>query len=206
MIKLYRLIAILLVLGFIPLGSACQRNTAKQTFSDELTKTRKIFSDKKMLHLKQVVEYYDAAGNPLPRYFELFVADGKKTSYELDSDGYVIQVYQDTKDTHISYDMESMKARKYDASPIFSLDLDEISKDKNSEIVKLEAYKYSGRDCHVYGILSGNDDDNIKLYVDDKTGYVLFCDTPMFCIKTASIEVIDYDSGYFGLPEDLIYE
>jgi len=204
MVKRFFMALLLLVLILALCG--CQRQAAVVNFSNELAKTEKLYTQKKMLHLQQVVEYYDAAGNPLPRYFELFTADGKKTGYELDAKGNVNQVYQDTKDRHISYDLETLKAKEYDASPVFSIDLALASKDKTRSIVKLEPYTYCGRACHVYGILSDNEDENIKLYIDDETGYALFCDTPLFCIKTASIEILPYDAGCFKIPEDLIFE
>ena len=31
------------------------------------------------------------------------------------------------------------------------------------------------------------------MYVDDETGFVLFCDAPLFCVKTAEFEVLPYE-------------
>lgn len=187
-------------------GTACSQMKTSASFSEATRKTKQVYQKDQMIFLKQVVEYYDAEGTPIPRYFELYMAQDKKTAYELDAEGTIIQVYQDVKDRHFSYDLDSMKAVAYDASPLFSLDLNMAAKDKSFEVVKLEPYEYSGRECHVYGLLSDDEDDYIKLYIDDETGAVLFCDSPMFCVKTAFIEVQPYDGGYFGIPEDLDFE
>lgn len=198
---------IIIIIGLLFLISACQISRTKTLpIQNEIEKTETLYSQDKMLHLKQVVEYYDADGNPLPRYIELYAAQDKMTAFELDADGNVVQVIQDTKKKHLSYDLTSLKAVEYKTSQIISLNLLKFPNNKDSSIKDEGTYQYIERKCHSYTISNGKEDDDVYLYIDNKTGYVLFCDAPMFCIKTASIEILPYDSGYFAIPDDLIYE
>ena len=44
------------------------------------------FSQNKMLHLQQVLEHYDAAGNPVPQYLELWLTSDQGRCSELSED------------------------------------------------------------------------------------------------------------------------
>ena len=171
-----------------------------QTFAESLKKTEDVLSGKKMLHLRQVIEYYDSEGKPVPRYFELFVAKGIQKSTELDSEGNEMQIYLDKQNEHISYDPVSLAKQNYEANPLILPDLALFAKDKALTITKESCYEYAGQSCASYMISNGNPQDDIRVYLDDATGFILFCDAPLFCIKTASIEVIPYDAAYFKVP------
>jgi hypothetical protein len=194
-------VIILLLLVF----PACRKGTG-QSFAEEIRKTEAVLSQNKMLHLKQVIEYYDSTGNPIPRYFELFIAKGEKTAFELDTDGNIIQVYQDNKKQHISFDPVTLKAQKYQSNTIISPDLSMLAKDKDLQVTGEGPYEYAGQSCQAYMISDGNADDDVRIYLDSATGFLLFCDAPLFCIKTADIEVLPYEGSHFGIPDDLKYE
>lgn len=205
MIKNSRLVAMLILCLLLLVLPAC-RKTAVQSFSAEIKKTETVLSQKKMLHLKQVIEYYDAAGEPIPRYFELYVAAGEKYAFELDTSGNVIQKYLETKKLHISFDPATLKAMKYQSSPIILPDLSMLVKGKDVQITEEGPYEYAGQSCQAYMISTGNTEDDIRVYLDSATGFLLFCDAPLFCLKTAEIEILDYEGSFFAIPDDLIYE
>jgi hypothetical protein len=74
-----------------------------------------------MLHLKQVVEYYDGQGNPIPHYYELWIAKDKAFCRELDETGNVLQKINDDGKIHISYQPESLRGVKHEDSRMFRM-------------------------------------------------------------------------------------
>lgn len=184
---------------------ACRKNP-NQSFAAEIKKTEAVLSQKKMLHLKQVIEHYDADGKAIPRYFELYAAAGEKAAFELDTAGNVIQKYLDNKKLHISFDPATLKAQKYQSSPIILPDLPMLAKSKDVQITEEGPYEYAGQSCQAYIISTGDSEDDIRVYLDSATGFLLFCDAPLFCLKTAEIEILEYEASFFAIPDDLIYE
>ncbi len=196
---------VLMVLGLMLVITACQR-TALPSLSKEFDKTEDLLSDNKMFHIKQVIEFYDAQNNPIPRYFELFVAKDQRICHELDSDDNTIQIMIDIKDTYLSYNPGTLEAEKHESSPILSLDFAKMLNMTEYKVTAGESYEYCGRTCRVYGISNGDDTEDLRLYIDEETGSILFCDAPLFCIKTFSFEIIDYKAGFFELPDGLKYK
>jgi len=199
--KLWMLSAVLLA-GLLVILAACQRNAAR----DELTLPSFTVPNNKMFHVKQVVELYDAAGTPVPYYYELYVSDKENTAFELDMEGNVIQIYRDTGKKHFSYDPKSRIAVEYPASAIFSLNPSDLAGYGKAQATGGVPYQYAGRNCTAYMLLGKDESDNIRMYVDDETGFMLFCDAPLFCVKTAEFEILSYDGEYFVTPDDLIFE
>lgn len=205
MAKKFWSLPVILLAGLLVILTACQRVNIKASQSDLTLESFTVPKDK-MLHVKQVVEFYDAEGTPFPRYFELYVSAKDKSALELDTEGNVIQIYQDTGSRHFSYDPESMLATEYPASAIFALNPPDLADYGKGQVTGGELYPYAGRNCTAYMILGESESDNIRMYVDNETGFILFCDAPLFCIKTAEIEVLPYDEEFFAAPDDLVFD
>ena len=159
----------------------------------------------KMLHVKQVLEHYDASGQPVPQYFEMWLADKRGLCVELNGNGNETGRILDTDDMHISFDSKTRTAEKYDFSRIFILNFESL-RSSSSDMEQAEDQRYAGRICAIY--LLGNDDSEewIKVYVDRETGYVLLCDAPLFRIRTALFEVLPMDNRLFKAPSDIVYK
>ncbi|MCX7773932.1 MAG: hypothetical protein N2376_12555 [Clostridia bacterium] len=198
----YRVWACILIAALTAFMAGCQRN-ALPTLSKEAEKTEKLLADKKTFHARQVVESYDENGTPLPRYFEVWVSREEALCKEYDAEGNVLRVQLDSKDNHISYDPQSLKAEKTDVSTIIALNLAKGLSSKDYKSKDGGAYTYCGRTCSVYTLENGTEADAVRMYIDSKTGFVLFCDAPLFCIKTASFEVIPYEKELYAIPDQL---
>ncbi|HEX3029439.1 MAG TPA: hypothetical protein VHT34_09075, partial [Clostridia bacterium] len=182
--KLWSSLAVVLLIFLSLMVTGCQRSV-KPSFKDEFKKTDVIFSKSQMFHIKQVVEFYDGQGNPLPHYYELWIYKDRALAYELDSEGNILKRIQDEDDLHITYQPDTFKAEKHKVSQIFSLSTDALANMNNYTVTAGESYEYCDRSCHVYGMSNQNETDDLRLYIDDQTGYVLFCDAPLFSLKTA---------------------
>jgi hypothetical protein len=163
------------------------------------------FTSGKMFHVKQVLEHYDAGGNPVPQYFELWLTSSKGRCSELDAEGNEISVSLDTGDKHLTYDTATLAARETGDSTIFILNFSAMKKvypDKQYS----EEGQYADRDCVFH--LMGNDSSEgwIKIYLDKETGYTLYCDGETFRLRTALFEEIPADEGLFAEPEGLTYK
>lgn len=158
-----------------------------------------------MLHLKQVLEHYDASGQPVPQYYELWLADKKGLCIELDKKGDEIRRTMDNGDKHVIYDSKTRAAEKYDFSQMFILDF-KILKSLYPETVQADDQQYAGRDCAIYLLENHRDEEWLKLYMDKGTGYVLFCDAPLFRLRTAEMKVLPVDDKLFTIPSDITYK
>jgi len=161
--------------------------------------------DGKMLHVKQVLERYDALGQPVPQYYELWLADKKGLCVELDKKGNEIRRILDTEGKHITYDPKTRVAVKYDFSQMFILNFN-ILKSSYPKTVKADDQQYAGRNCAIYLLENDKDKEWMKLYVDKEMGYVLLCDAPLFRLRTAEMEVLPMDNKLFTTPSDITYK
>lgn len=160
----------------------------------------------KMLHSKQVLEHYNAVGDPQLQYYEVWTYQDRSLTNEVNvADGSLLTTAIDTKNKHIKFDPVSKKAENLKKSISFSLNYLELKKGFANE-TKVENQMYASRDCTVHLLSNNNEDDWIKLYIDNETGFILFCDAPLFRLRTAILEVLPYDEKLFQVPTDLIYE
>ncbi len=196
--------AIIIICLLCLLTAGCQSSEAS-SLSKEAQKLEKTLSGDKMLHLKQVVELYDEQGSPVPHYYEMWIAKDKAYCRELDKEGKTLQKLQDDGKLHISYDPIELKAVKHDSSRILALNPGALEDMKDYGVASEEDYEYCKRACRAYSMSNGRDEEELRLYVDKETGYVLFCDAPLFCIKTAFFEVLPYDAAMFNIPEGIKY-
>lgn len=167
-------------------------------------RSKELFESGKMVHLKQVVERTDFNGQTGVQYFEIWLAGDKALSIELDSDGNDLRVALDLDKKHISYDVQSLEAGRYEFSQIQTIILSNI-KSSYFKTVLIEEREYAGQNCEVYLMENGEADDWIRIYVDKETGCVLFCEAPFLRIRTAEVEVLETDESLFSVPSDLIF-
>lgn len=153
-----------------------------------------------MIYARQVLMHYDAAGNAVPQYFELWAVPGKSAGRELSGDGKEIRTFLDSGSRHTAFNSGTGKALKLQYNKVFMLDYEALKKVYPQETVN-ESQEYVGRNCTVY--LLENDDDWLKIYRDSETGFVLFCDALLFTLKTASFEILPADPEKFTEPEGL---
>lgn len=196
------LILMLLVL-FLMIVSGC--GSSKKALPQESGQGFSVRSSK-MLHVRQVLEHYDASGKPDPQYYELWLANKKGLCVELDKNGNELGRVLDTDGGHIAYDLKTRRAVKYDFNRIFTLDFETL-KSSFSNMTQADDQQYAGRKCAIY--LMENDSGSeewIKVYMDRETGYVLLCDAPLFRIRTALLEVLPIDNRLFKAPSDIVYK
>lgn len=158
-----------------------------------------------MLHVKHVLEHYDASGQPIPQYFELWVADKKALCIELNENGDEMGRTLDMDDMHIAYDSTDHSAVKYDSSRIFMLNFESL-RSVSSDMIQADDQRYAERTCAIYLLENDDNNDWIKVYVDSETGYVLLCDAPLFRMRTALFEVVPIDNRLFEVPSDIVYK
>ena len=198
-------VSAIIIIGLLCILTAGCKSSEASSLSKEAQKLEKTLSGDNMLHLKQVVELYDVQSSPVPHYYEMWMAKDKAYCRELDKEGNILQKLQDDGKLHISYDPIELKAVKHDSSRIFALYPGDLGDMKEYGVASEEDYEYCKRACRAYSIGNGRDEEKMRLYVDEETGYVLFCDAPLFCIKTASFEVLPYDADMFSIPEGIRY-
>jgi hypothetical protein len=155
-----------------------------------------------MLHAQQVLERYDADGDPVPQYLELWLTDEMGRCAELDAEGNEIAVALDTGSENLTYDAKTLEAQKPGKSMIFILRFGAMKK----MYPRLQASNdgtYAGRDCTFYLMETDDGDDWVKLYVDKETGYVLLCDAETFRLRTALMEEVPENGDLFLVPSGL---
>jgi len=159
----------------------------------------------KMIYARQVLVHYDAAGNTVPQYYEIWAVQGKSACRELDGDGREVRTFLDYGDRHIAYNSSTREAVKLKFNKVFILDYEALKKVYPVETVN-EDQEYAGRNCSVHLLESDGGDDWLKIYCDSETGFVLFCDAPLFTLKTADFEILPEDPEKFSEPKDLDFQ
>lgn len=160
------------------------------------------FTKGNMLHLQQVLERYDAAGNPVPQYLELWLTADQGRGSELNEDGQEIAVALDTGKKHLYWDAATLQAEEGKESRLFVVTLAAMKK-AYPKVKATNDGTYAGRDCTFYLMDTGNAEEWAKLYVDKQTGYVLLCDAETFRLRTKLIEDVPVDKSLFSAPEGL---
>jgi hypothetical protein len=155
-----------------------------------------------MVHLKQVLERYDANGQSIPQYFEIWLAPPKGVAKELDPGGKVLSVAVDTESGPIQYDAVTLAARKLKTSAVFQVNFQAI-KSAYARATPLGELTYAGRHCRAWLLENDAANDWAKLYVDEQTGLVLLGDTSLFRLRTASLETLPENAALFTVPEGL---
>ena len=193
-----RMLSFLIALLFALIFSGCSTNLS---VSDASLNIR----NDKMLHVKQVLEHYDAYGSPVPQYLELWLTAKQSMCMELNENGEEITSALDSGSGHISFNSLDKKASKINFSSVFKLNYKTLRKNYSNE-TKIEKQKYVGRECTAYLLKNANSDDWLKLYIDKETGFVLFCDAPLFKLKTALLEILPLAKDRLTEPKGLNFK
>lgn len=159
----------------------------------------------KMIYARQVLVHYDAAGKAVSRYYEIWAVPGKSACRELNKDGEEIRTFLDSGDRHIAYNSGNREAVVLKFNKVFMLDYEALKKVYPVETVN-EDQEYADRNCSVHLLESDEGDDWLKIYIDSETGFVLFCDAPLFALKTADFEILPEDPEKFSEPKDLDFQ
>ena len=160
------------------------------------------FPSGSMLHLQQVLERYDADGEAVPQYLELWLTQDKGRCSELDKDGREIAVALDSGREHLYWDAATLEGERSGESRLFVISLSSMKKLYPTLRVQNDGI-YAGRDCDLYQLDTGNTEQWVKLYVDKATGYVLLCDAETFRLRTKLIEAVPADEKLFSAPEGI---
>lgn len=160
------------------------------------------FTKGNMFHIQQVLERYDANGNTIPQYIELWLTRDKGRSVELDPDGKELRVTLDTGTKHLVYDPATLSGKETGKSELFLVNFSAMKKIYPNKQYS-EDGRYAERDCVFHLMDGGSDDQWIKIYLDKATGYTLFCDSETFRLRTALFEEIPEEDSLFAEPAGL---
>jgi hypothetical protein len=158
-----------------------------------------------MLHAQQVLERYSASGEPLLQYFELWLDASRITQRELGADGQPLSYVYSGGTAHLAWDADTLKADKLQESQVFLLDYT-LLEAGFSVGTALSGQTYAGRPCTVTLLIDPeNNEDWLKVYLDDQTSFVLFCEAPLFRLRTALLETLPTDEVLLTPPAGLVF-
>lgn len=154
-----------------------------------------------MVHAQQALERYDAAGEPILQFFETWTDGLRALQREVRTDGQTLSYAYSGKDGHLVLEAGSKEATAREESPVFLLDYEALKAGFDKE-TSLPGQQYAKRACaSILLEKTENEDDWIKVYLDDETGFVLFCEAPLFRLRTSLLETAAADDGLLSLPD-----
>lgn len=154
-----------------------------------------------MLHAQQVLERYDAQGEPLLQYLELWMDGERSLQRGLGVDGQPFNYVLSSEDGHIAWASDTLKAERTDTGGVFLPDYETLKTEFTLETTA-PGQTYAGRACAVVLLEDPkNEEDWLKLYLDDETGFVLFCEAPLFRLRTALLEMQPLDESRLTPPD-----
>lgn len=158
-----------------------------------------------MLHARQALERYGASGEPLLQYFELWMDASRVTQRQLAEDGRTLSWAYSDGVSHLAWDDGTLAARKIEASAVFLMDYTVLKVGFDAE-TGMPGQVYAGRPCTVILLEDNvNGEEWLKLYLDDETGFVLFCEAPIFRLRTALMETLPTDETRLTPPAGLVF-
>ncbi len=158
-----------------------------------------------MLHARQVLERYDASGEPLLQYLELWMDASRMMQREVGVNGKPVSCAFSSGDGHLAWDAETLKAEKSEESRVFLPVYTDLKSGFKNETA-LPGQTYAGRPCTAVLLEDpGNDEDWLKVFVDEQTGFVLFLEAPLFRLRTALLEELPADESLLSPPDGLVY-
>ena len=158
-----------------------------------------------MLHARQILERYDTSGEPLLQYLESWMDASRVTQRELKEDGRTLSYAYSDGTAHLVWDAETLKAEKLAESRVFLPDYAAFKAGFSAETA-LSGQTYAGRPCTAILLEDPeNDEDWLKIYLDDETGFVLFCEAPLFRLRTSSLETLPLDESRLTPPDGLLF-
>ena len=158
-----------------------------------------------MIHARQVLERYDASGEPLLSYFELWADGSRALQWEVREDGALLACAFSGPRGHIIWQPDTMEASRPEASAVFLPDYPALKAGFGRETA-VPGQSYAGRACTAV-LLDGSDLDAdwLRVFLDDETGFVLLCEAPLFRLRTALLETLPVDDARLMPPDGLLY-
>ncbi len=158
-----------------------------------------------MLHAQQVLERYDASGEPLLQYIELWMDASRVAQRQLGEDGRTLSWAFSDGASHLVWDAKTLAARKTEANAAFLMDYDVLKTGFDAE-TRVPGQVYAGRPCTAILLEDNvNEEEWLKLYLDDETGFVLFCEAPLLRLRTALMETLPTDETRLTPPAGLVF-
>ena len=158
-----------------------------------------------MLHARQVLERYDASGEPLLQYFELWMDASRVAQRQLAEDGRTLSWSYSDGVSHLAWDDGTLAARKNEASAVFIMDYPLLKAGFDAQ-TEVSGQVYAGRPCTAILLEDNvNEEEWLKLYLDDETGFVLFCEAPLLRLRTALMETLPTDEARLTPPAGLVF-
>jgi len=158
-----------------------------------------------MLHARQVLERYDAAGEPVLQYLELWADAARALQREVGADGRALACAFSRGDEHITWDAATLRAARQDASGVFLPDFAALKAGFVRETA-VSGQEYAGRPCSAVLLEDpANEEDWLRVFVDDETGFVLFCEAPLFRLRTSLMEILPADERLLLPPDGLVF-
>ena len=158
-----------------------------------------------MIHARQALERYDASGEPMLSYFELWSDGSRVLSREVGADGALLACAFSGPRGHIIWQPDTLKASRLDASAVFLPDYQALKAAFGRETA-VPGQMYAGRACTAVLLDdSDHDADWLRVFLDDETGFVLLCEAPLFRLRTALLETLPVDDARLTPPDGLLY-
>ena len=158
-----------------------------------------------MIHARQVLERYDASGEPMLSYFELWADGSRALSREVGADGALLSCTFSGPRGHIIWQPDTMEASRPEASAVFLADYPALKAGFVRETA-VPGQVYAGRACTAVLLDdSDHDTDWLRVFLDDETGFVLLCEAPLFRLRTAMLETLPVDDARLTPPDGLLY-
>ena len=158
-----------------------------------------------MIHARQALERYDASGEPLLSYFELWADGSRALQWEVGADGALLSCAFSSPEGHLAWQPDAMEASRPEASAVFLPDYPALKAGFVRETA-VPGQSYAGRACTAVLLDdSDHDTDWLRIFVDDETGFILLCEAPLFRLRTALLETLPVDNARLTPPDGLLY-
>lgn len=158
-----------------------------------------------MLHAQQALERYDAAGDAVLQYYETWMDSSRRLQREVREDGQALSYAFSGEGKHLVWEADTLKAAAEEESSVFLPDYAALKAGFGMETA-VGGQLYAGRPCTAVLLENpGKDEDWIKIYLDDETGFVLFCQAPLFRLRTSVLETLPMDSRLLTPPDGLSF-
>ena len=158
-----------------------------------------------MIHARQALERYDASGEPLLHYIELWTDGSRLLQREVGADGALLACAFSGPEGHLTWQPDTLKASRLEASAVFLPDYPALKAGFSVEAA-VPGQMYAGRPCTPLLLDdSRNEADWLRVFLDDETGFVLLCEAPLFRLRTALLETLPADDARLTPPDGLLY-
>lgn len=143
-----------------------------------------------MLHAQQVLERYGIDQEPRLQYLELWMDEASLIQREVDEDGQILSYAYSSEDGHLVWEGDTLKTEDTQVIRLFMLDYLSLKSGFEKETT-VTGQTYAARPCTLVLLENPSDQDGwVKVYLDDETGFVLFCEAPLFRLRTALFEIL----------------